>query len=32
MWPEPMPSCGPKVCGMDGSTVIDEKEGPTFDE
>ena len=29
---EPMPSCAPKVCGMDGSTVVDEKEGLTFDK
>ena len=30
--PELMPGCAPSVCGMDGPTVIDEKEGPTFDE
>ena len=30
--PEPMIYCGPRVCGMDGSTVVDEKEDPTFDE
>ena len=29
---EPMPDCAPSVYGMDGSIVIDEKEGPTFDE
>ena len=29
---EPMLSCAPSVCGMDGSNVVDEKEGPTFDE
>lgn len=30
--PEQMPDCPPSVCGMDGSTVIDEKEGPTFNK
>lgn len=29
---EPMLGCAPSVCGMDGLTVVDEKEGPTFDE
>ena len=30
--PEPMLGCAPSVCGMDGSTIVDEKEGPTLDE
>ena len=30
--PEPMPGCAPKVCGMEGSIVIDVNEGPTLDE
>ena len=29
---EPMLGCAPSVCRMDGSIVVDEKEGPTFDE
>ena len=27
-----MSGCAPSVCGMDGSTVVHEKEGPKFDE
>ena len=30
--PEPIPGCAPSVCGMDGSTIVDEKEGPTLDK
>ena len=30
--PKLMTGRAPSVCGMDGSTVVDEKEGPTFDE
>ena len=29
---EPMLDCTPSVCGTDGLTIIDEKEGPTFDK
>ena len=29
---ELMPGCAPNVCGMDGSTIVNEKEGPTLDE
>ena len=29
---ELMPGCSQSVCGTDGLTVVDEKEGPTFDE
>ena len=29
---ELMPDCAPSVCGMDGTTVVNEKEGPTLDE
>ena len=27
-----MLGCAPKVCGMEGSTVVDVNEGPTLDE
>ena len=27
---EPMPSCAPKVCGMEGLTIVDANEGPTL--
>ena len=29
---EPMPGCAPSVCGMEGSTIVDVNEGPTFEE
>ena len=29
---EPMPSCAPNVCGMEGSIFIDVNEGPTLDK
>jgi hypothetical protein len=29
---ELMPNCAPKVCGMEGSTIVDVNEGPTLDE
>ena len=29
---EQISSCAPNVCGMEGSTVIDVNEGPTFEE
>ena len=29
---ESMPSCAPNVCRMEGSTVVDVNEGPTFEE
>ena len=28
--PESMPSCAPKVCGMEGLTVVDVNEGLTL--
>ena len=28
--PEPMPGCVPKVCGMEGLTVVDANEGLTL--
>ena len=27
---ESMPDCAPKVCGMEGLTVVDVNEGPTL--
>ena len=30
--PEPMLGCAPKVCGMEGSNVVDVNEGPTLGE
>ena len=30
--PEPMPNCAPKVCEMEGSTVVDVNEGSTWDK
>ena len=29
---EPMPGCAPKVCGMEGTIIIDVNEGPTLDK
>ena len=29
---EPMPGCAPKVCGMEGSIIVDVNEGPTLDK
>ena len=29
---EPMPSCAPKVCGMEGPIIIDVNKGPTLGE
>ena len=29
---ESMPDCAPKVCGMEGLTVVDVNEGPTLGE
>ena len=28
--PEPMPGCAPKVCGMEGTSVVDVNEGLTL--
>ena len=28
--PEPMPDCAPKVCGMEGLTIVDLNGGPTL--
>ena len=30
--PEPMPGCAPKVCGTEGTIVVDVNEGPTLGE
>ena len=30
--PKSMPGCAPKVCGMEGTIVIDVNQGPTLGE
>ena len=30
--PELMPGCAPKVCGMEGTIIVDVNEGPTLGE